>query len=158
MSNTEIPWLTDAFSAPIVDIFTEGVSIKLMQSPMRVLIADGRKRIRFGLRTLLNKQDNVEVVGEVERAEDLIKEIHAQCADLVLVDWGLPGLGDGAALEALQKQCPGTKLIVLSSQHESKAIALAAGADAFVDTTESPVILLSVIEDCCRREFDQAEV
>ncbi len=151
LSNSEIPWLTDAVTRPLLDIYDRGAHVSLMESPTRVLIADGRARVRFGLRILLDKQSNVEVVGEVEEAEDLIKEIEACCAELVLVDWGLPGLENAALIEALREACPGVGLIVLSGHPEVRQAALAAGADAFVNKTESPVYLLSVIEDCCRR-------
>ncbi len=123
-----------------------------MESPTRVLIADGRARVRFGLRTLLDKASDVEVVGEVEKAEDLIEEIEACCAELVLVDWGLPGLENTELVEALRKACPEVGLIVLSGHPEVRQAALQAGADAFVNKTESPVHLLSVIDQCCHRE------
>ncbi|GMR11658.1 MAG: hypothetical protein BMS9Abin28_2495 [Anaerolineae bacterium] len=161
MSNSEIPRLTDAMAHPLPDIYAKGADVTPMESPTRVLIADGRARVRFGLRTLLDKQSDVEVVGEVDRAGDLIEEIRACCADLVLVDWGLPGLQDGPSIETLLQACPGTKLIVLSGRPEVKESAMQAGADAFVNKTESPVYLLSVIEDCCRGDTygtDEGEV
>ena len=152
VSNSEIPWLTDAATPPLLDIYAKGAHISLMESPTKVLIADGRARVRFGLRTLLDKASDVEVVGEVEEAEDLIEEIEACCAELVLVDWGLPGLENTTLMETLREACPGVGLIVLSGHPEVKQAALEAGADAFVNKTESPVYLLSVIEDCCGRD------
>ena len=152
VSNSEIPWLTDAATRPLLDIYHKGVHVSPMESPTRVLIADGRARVRFGLRTLLDKASDVEVVGEVEEADDLVEKIEACCADLVLVDWGLPGLENAALIETLRETCPEVGLIVLSGHPEVRQAALQAGADAFVNKTESPVYLLSVIEDCCRRE------
>ncbi len=152
VSNPEIPWLTDAATRSLHDIYAKGAHVYLMESPTRVLIADGRARVRFGLRTLLDKASDVEVVGEVEGAEDLIEEIEACCADLLLVDWGLPGLENAALIETLREICPGIGVIVLSGHPEVRQAALQAGADAFVNKTESPVYLLSVIEDCCRRD------
>jgi two-component system, NarL family, invasion response regulator UvrY len=152
VSNLEIPWLTDAATRAELDTVDKGAHISIMELPTRVLIADGRARVRFGLRTLLDKASDVEVVGEVEEAEDLIEEIEACCADLVLVDWGLPGLEDAALIETLREICPGVGLIVLSGHPEVKQAALQAGADAFVNKTESPVYLLSVIENCCHRD------
>ncbi|MFV2045726.1 MAG: response regulator transcription factor [Anaerolineales bacterium] len=161
MSNTEIPWLADAATLPLLDIYDKGAHVSRMESLTRVLIADSRARVRFGLRILLDKQSDVEVVGEVDKAGDLIEEIRACCADLVLVDWGLPGLEDGSLIEALLQACPDTKLIVLSGRPEVKEAAMQAGADAFVNKTETPVHLLSVIKDCCHRDTystDKGEV
>ena len=152
MSNYEIPWLADAATRPLVDIYAKGADVSLMESPAKVIIADGRARVRFGLRTLLDRTSDVEVVGEVEKADDLIEKIEACCANLVIVDWGLPGLENEALIEALRETCPEVGLIVLSGHPEVRQAALQAGADAFVNKTESPVYLLSVIEDCCRRD------
>ncbi|MFV1858915.1 MAG: response regulator transcription factor [Anaerolineales bacterium] len=123
-----------------------------MESPTRVVIADGRARVRFGLRTLLDQASDVKVVGEVEEAGDLIEKIQTCCADLVLLDWGLPGLENAALIEALRGSCPEVGLIVLSGHPEDRQAALQAGADAFVNKTESPVYLLSVIDQCCQRK------
>ena len=152
VSYMEIPWLTDAATQPLLDIYAEGNDLSQTEAPTRVLIADGRKRVRFGLRILLEKQSYVEVVGEVDEASALVETVQGCCVDLVLMDWGLPGLEDGSAVERLRAECPDAKLIVLSGQPEAKKIAMAAGADAFVNKTESPVVLLSIIEDCCVRE------
>lgn len=152
MSNSEIPWLTDAATRPLIDIYVKGAIVSLMESPTRVLIADGRARVRFGLRTLLDKASEVEVVAEVSEAKDLLEEIQTSCADLVIVDWGLPGLEDGSSIEALRQACPQIEIIVLSGRPEAKLPALEAGADAFVNKTESPVYLLSVIQECCRKD------
>ena len=152
MSNYEIPWLSDAAYRPLLDISGKGADVSLMESPAKVIIADGRARVRFGLRTLLDRTSDVEVVGEVEKADDLIETIEACCANLVLVDWGLPGLDNEAPIEALREACPEVGLIVLSGHPEVRQAALNAGADAFVNKTESPVYLLSVIEDCCRQD------
>ena len=152
MSNFEIPWLTDAATRPLLDIYVEGTNVSLTETPTKVLIADGRARVRFGLRTLLDKQSDVEVVGEVAEAAKLVDEVRACCADLVLVDWGLPGLENASAIKLLREAYPEIGLIVLSGQPEVRQAALKAGADAFVNKTESPVYLLSVIENCCNRD------
>ena len=152
MSYLEIPWLTDVTTRPLIDIYVEGIDLSLAEAPTKVLIADGRERVRFGLRILLDKQTDVEVVGEANEADRLIESVRDCCADLVLMDWGLPGLEDGSWVERLREECPDAKLIVLSGKPEVKNIAIEAGADAFVNKTESPVVLLSVIRDCCVRE------
>jgi DNA-binding NarL/FixJ family response regulator len=123
-----------------------------MESPAKVIIADGRARVRFGLRTLLDRTSDVDVVGEVEKADDLIETIEAYCADLVLVDWGLPGFENEALIKTLREAYPEIGLIVLSGHPEVRQAALNAGADAFVNKTESPIYLLSVIEECCRQD------
>lgn len=150
MSNTEIPWLSDVAWVPLVNSFPRGDFVLNEQAFTKVLIADDRARVRFALGVLLGKLENIVVVGEVADAESLMEQSRECHPDLVLVDWDLPGLKEGSFIKMLQKGCPETKLVVLSGQPEARASALRAGADEFVNKTESPRRLLLVIESCCR--------
>lgn len=116
----------------------------------RVLIADGRTRVRYALGVLLRRQAGIEIVGEADRAESLIEQIEILCPDLVLVDWGLPGLTNGRSMQRLRTRCPEISMIVLSGTPEARQAALEAGADDFINKTESAEHLLSRIEQCCR--------
>ena len=111
----------------------------------KVLIADGREKVRFALNVLLGREEFIEVVGEAVAADSLMQQIQICSPDLILVDWGLPGLADGPSLQAIRQKCPNAALIVLSGRPEAEEEAVLAGADAFVNKTESPAHLLSVI-------------
>ncbi len=123
-------------------------------SMTRVMIADGRSRVRFALTVLLGRQSQIYLVGEAVDAEDLISQAEEARPELILVDWGLPGLQGEASLRAIRQACPGVKLVVLSGQPEVEAEAMQAGADAFVDKTENAVYLLSALDSCCAESND----
>jgi len=57
-----------------------------------ILIADDQPRVRHALRLLLEQEPGVNVVGEAAEAKTLLAQVAARCPDLVLLDWGLPGM------------------------------------------------------------------
>jgi DNA-binding NarL/FixJ family response regulator len=122
---------------------------------VRILIADNQSRVRFALRSLLEEQSGLVLVGEVADCQELLAQVEAVCPDLVLIDWDLPGMAVVDLLRALQKLCPGLHVIALSSRPEVKQDALAAGAQAFVSKAGPPEPLLAAIQfvkDHCERE------
>jgi CheY-like chemotaxis protein len=72
-------------------------------------------------------------------------------ADLVLLDWDLPGMEHQALLAALQKYNPSLKVVVLSSRMEERQAALLAGADAFVSKADPPEKLMTTVSECWKK-------
>ncbi|MBI2861077.1 MAG: response regulator transcription factor [Chloroflexi bacterium] len=84
---------------------------------MRVLIIDDHAIVREGLRTILEGQQDIEVVGEAaDGAEGVAraKELHP---DIVLMDITMPGMNGLEATRKLKKEEPGVKILVLT-MHE----------------------------------------
>lgn len=113
---------------------------------MRILIADDQTKVRFALRVLLQRQPTYEVVGEAANAEELCDQAEADCPDIVLLDWELPGLAPDELLTELRRICPGVGVIALSGRLEARQTVLDAGANAFVCKCDSPQQLLKAIE------------
>jgi len=114
---------------------------------MRVILADDQAKVRSALRLLLEHQPGVEILGEAVDTTGLLDWVKAVCPDLVLLDWELPGLPVVALLPLLQYQCPGLRLMVLSSRPEVRREALEAGADAFISKGDPPERLLGAMEE-----------
>jgi len=112
---------------------------------MRILLADHESNVRYGLRALLAERPEFEVVGEAADAEDLLAQIEADCPDLVLLSWGLPGLAGADLLPALRSVCDALYVIVLSGRPEARQAVLDAGANAFISKVEPPERLLAAI-------------
>ena len=121
---------------------------------MRILLADDEANARYGLRVLLEQQPEYGVVGEAADAVGLLAGTEAACPDLVLLDWGLPGLAADELLGALRRVYPNLHVIVLSGRPEEHQVVLAAGADAFVSKADPPEQLLAAIQSVqeARRE------
>jgi DNA-binding NarL/FixJ family response regulator len=119
---------------------------------MRILIADDRDQVRFGLRVLLEHQPGYQVVGQARCVEDLVAQVEALHPDLVLADWELPS-GPDTSLAAVLPRFPETlTVIALSGRPEARRHALAAGVGAFVSKGDPPERLLVAIRDCCQAE------
>ena len=112
---------------------------------MRILLADDQKQVRLALQALLKRQSGMKVVGEASEAQALMTQIVQTRPDLVLLDWGLPGLADIGSVPVMRQNQPGLSIIVLSGRPEVRGEALAAGADAFVSKMEPPERLLALL-------------
>lgn len=118
---------------------------------MRVLLADNQSHVRFALRTLLERQAGIQVVGEVGDWGALLSQSSTTCPDAVLLDWGLPGSAEAEPLSALRQACPDLAVVVLSGRPEARRAALATGADAFVSKTDPPQRLLAILRSVERK-------
>ena len=115
---------------------------------MRILIGDAQSRVRFALRVMLTQQPGLRVVGEAASGQELLALTKAVAADLVLVDWELPGLTEAGGLPALRNESHAVQIIVLSSRPGVRRAARAAGADAFVSKGDPPERLLAILRRC----------
>ena len=114
---------------------------------MRIFIADDQSSVRSALCCLLEQEPGLVVVGQVSRWRDLSRRVRSSNADLLLLDWELPGLVAADLARLLQ---PLAKVIVLSSRPESRQAALSAGADAFVSKSDAPECVLEAIHSVMR--------
>ena len=113
--------------------------------PIRVLLADDQTNVRSALRRLLRHEPGVIVVGEVSEAKELVSQVHTINPDLVLLDWGLPGLSAIGSLPGLRLNNPELWVTVMSGRPEARQPALAAGANAFVSKIDPPEKLLDTL-------------
>lgn len=112
---------------------------------MRILLADDRPKLRFGLKLLLKREPDFNIIGEATDAESLWDKLETLQPDLLLLDWELPGLNPADTVSRLRAILPRLKVIALSGRLEARQIALVAGADAFVSKSKPPSQLLAVL-------------
>ncbi|MGI5483529.1 response regulator [Streptomyces lavendofoliae] len=114
---------------------------------IRVLLVDDHQVVRRGLRTFLEVQDDIEVVGEagdgaegVERAEELRP-------DVVLMDVKMPGTDGIGALRKLHELGNPAKVLIVTSFTEQRTVipALRAGASGYVYKDVDPEALAGAI-------------
>jgi DNA-binding NarL/FixJ family response regulator len=111
---------------------------------VRVLLADDQVKVRSALRLLLEQEPDMRVVGEAADATGLLLATKKD-ADVVLLDWELPGLPADQLLRLLKYERPFLKIVGMSSQPQARLAALDAGAHAFVSKNEPPERVLAVI-------------
>lgn len=112
---------------------------------MKILLADDNPEVRSALRLLLEQEPLPAMVTEVSNMHSLFAHLKENCPRVVLLDWELPGLNGSSLLEVMRSQCPGMKVIALSSRYEARRDALTAGVDAFVSKAEPPEQILSIL-------------
>ena len=101
---------------------------------IRAVVVDDHAVVRSGLTLLLDREDDIEVVGEAGTAKDAIFRARAMKPDVMLLDVVMPGESGIEVLPKLLKESPDTKVLVLSMQDDPSYVreAFAAGASGYV--------------------------
>jgi DNA-binding NarL/FixJ family response regulator len=99
-----------------------------------VLLADDHQIVRDGLRSLLAKEPDIEVIGEAENGQEAIDLSRELCPDVVVMDIGMRELNGIEATRRLVEICPGTRVVALSMHADRRYVSemLAAGASAYL--------------------------
>ena len=82
---------------------------------IRVLIAEDQAMIREALAALLSFEDDIEVVAQVGRGDEVAAAAEAAAPDVALLDIEMPGMDGLTAAAALRRACPGTKIVILTT-------------------------------------------
>ena len=101
---------------------------------LRILLVDDHEVVRLGLRALLSRYEQFEVVAEAGDAEEALAMTLAHEPDVVVMDIRLPGKSGVEATEDIMRQRPDTKVVMLTSYAEDEVLidAIAAGASGYV--------------------------
>lgn len=113
-----------------------------------VILADDHSLLRHGIRQILEKQGNLEVIGEAADGLELLRLLTKKGPDMILLDIAMPNLrGIEAAIE-IKMIYPGIKILILSMHKSLQYVhhALSAGADGYLLKEDAPRELVSAIE------------
>lgn len=102
--------------------------------PTRVLLADDHKIVRDGLKSMLAKEPDIEVVGEAENGREAL-DMTRECApDVVVLDIGMRELNGIEACRILVADHPTVRVVALSMHSDRRYVSemLAAGATAYL--------------------------
>jgi DNA-binding NarL/FixJ family response regulator len=114
---------------------------------IRILVVDDHAVVRAGLRSLLGKQTDMEVIGEAESAAGLLLETAEHLPDVVVADLRMPGEGVLDAIKTLRERWPAIGVVIFSAFDEPADVfdALEAGAAGYVLKQSSEVDLLTAV-------------
>jgi DNA-binding NarL/FixJ family response regulator len=114
---------------------------------IRVLIADDHAVVRQGLRTFLDLQEDIEVIGEAGDGAEALAAIERDPPDVVLMDLVMPGTDGIEALRRLRAEAPTTRAIILSSFIDDDKLfpAVRAGAAGYLLKDVQPQELVTAI-------------
>jgi NarL family two-component system response regulator LiaR len=119
-----------------------------------VLLADDHVIVRQGVRTFLETQPDLEVVGDAASGEDAVALAGEMAPDVAVVDLLMPGIGGVEAIRQLKLASPHTQVVALTSYHDDEHIfaALRAGALSYVLKDIAADALADVVRKAARGE------
>jgi DNA-binding NarL/FixJ family response regulator len=114
---------------------------------IRVLLVDDHAVVREGLRTFLELQDGIEVVGEAGDGSEGVAAAERLRPDVVLMDLVMPRLDGVGAMRELRRRVPAARVIVLTSFTDEEKLlpALQAGAAGYLLKNAEPAELARAV-------------
>ncbi|WSL21856.1 response regulator transcription factor [Streptomyces sp. NBC_01283] len=114
---------------------------------IRVLLVDDHQVVRRGLRTFLEVQDDIEVVGEASDGAEGVEQAEKLKPDVVLMDVKMPGMDGVEALRKLRELANPARVLIVTSFTEQRTVvpALRAGAAGYVYKDVDPDALAGAI-------------
>ncbi|WP_030746442.1 response regulator transcription factor [Streptomyces sp. NRRL S-31] len=118
-----------------------------MAEPIKVLLVDDHQVVRRGLRTFLEVQDDIEVVGEAADGAEGVARAEELRPDVVLMDIKMPGTDGIDALRGLRELGNRARVLIVTSFTEQRTVvpALRAGAAGYVYKDVDPDALAGAI-------------
>lgn len=116
--------------------------------PTKLLLVEDHKLMRFGLKSLFEEQEDLEVTSEAESGAEAIEKFRLTNPDVTLMDIGLPDMSGIDAAKKILEQNTNAKIIMLTSHlSESEVLdSLQAGACAYVMKDINTDILKMIIQ------------
>jgi DNA-binding NarL/FixJ family response regulator len=111
---------------------------------IRIILADDHTVMRSGLRLLLERQQDLQVVGEAADGKQAVAIAEAEKPDVVIMDIAMPHLNGVEAARQIASKCPQTAIVILSMHSDESYVirSLKAGARAYLlkDSAEADLI------------------
>jgi DNA-binding NarL/FixJ family response regulator len=114
---------------------------------IRLLLVDDEDLVRFGLRTILDLTDDIDVVGEASDGAQAVSATRALRPEVVLMDIRMPRVDGLAATRQILDQPDPPKVVILTTFHLDKYVysALQAGASGFLLKDTPPRQIVTAI-------------
>jgi two-component system response regulator NreC len=119
---------------------------------IRVLLADDHRMLREGIRALLERQDDITVVGEASDGRETVRLAASLCPDLVVMDVSMPLLNGIEATRQIKRDCPKVRVLILTVHEQKDYVAqlLVAGADGYIIKRAAGEELIVAIRTVCQ--------
>lgn len=105
-----------------------------MSERLRVLLVDDHKLFRSGVKALLARQTDIEVVGEAADGLDGVQQARQLRPDIILLDLHMPGVSGREAVKTLSEELPTTRVLMLTVSEDAEDLldTLHAGAAGYL--------------------------
>ena len=121
----------------------------VVPAKIKVVIVDDHAVVRSGLKALLEKEPDIEVVGEAGDAKNAVFELRAKKPDVMLIDITMPGENGIVATQNVLRERPETKVLILSMEDDPSYVrdAFAAGALGYILKEAADTELVQAIHE-----------
>lgn len=118
-------------------------------SKIKVVIADDQLLICEGIRTILNSQEDIEVVAIAHNGQAAVNSVLELCPDVVLLDIQMPEMSGIEALREIKSKSPKTSVLMLTTFDPDAYIldSFRSGADGYLLKDLSADKLISAVRD-----------
>jgi two-component system response regulator NreC len=122
--------------------------------PIRVLLADDHTIVRKGLRSLLDEEIDIEVIGEAENGREAIEKTEALQPDIIVMDHTMPVLNGLEATRQIRQRFPETHVLILTMHTNEEYVFqfLEAGAAGYLVKESAPNELVAALRAIQRGE------
>ena len=114
---------------------------------IHVILADDHPVVRAGIRTLLDRADDIHVVAETDNGDGVLSLVEEHQPDVLILDIEMPGLSGLEVAQQLQKRQLPTRVLALSAHADIRYIdhILANGAFGYLVKEEAPHMIIAAV-------------
>jgi two-component system response regulator NreC len=98
------------------------VGVTDQDSPIRIVLADDHRVVRSGLRLLIDREPDLEVIAEASTADEALHRTRGQRPEVLVLDISMPGCPSLELIPEIRRAAPDTAIVVLT-MHEDPALA-----------------------------------
>jgi DNA-binding NarL/FixJ family response regulator len=122
---------------------------------VRILIVDDHALFRVGIRQILEREPDLEVVAEADDGRTALDAAFATNPDVILMDLSLPAPGGIEITQKVKRELPSAAIVVLSTEEDEDALfeSIKAGAAAFILKDIAPEDLVMIIRRVVAGEY-----
>jgi len=122
---------------------------------VKILIVDDHALFRVGIRNILEREPDLEVVAEAEDGRSALDAAFATNPDVILMDLSLPAPGGIEVTQRVKRELPSAAIVVLSTEEDEDALfeSIKAGAAAFILQDIAPEDLVMIIRRVVAGEY-----
>ncbi len=101
---------------------------------LRIFLVDDHLIVREGLKTLINAQPTMRVIGEASDGAEACERVLSDAPDVVIMDITMPGMHGIQATEQIKRTCPAVRVLILSVHDDATYLrqTLAVGASGYI--------------------------
>jgi len=123
-------------------------------SSIRVVLADDHPVVRTGIRNLLGRSPDIQVVGEASTGEDALRLVDELTPDVLLLDMEMPGLKGVEVAQKLHEAGTPVRILALSAYDDKQYIQelLENGAAGYLTKEEAPDTIIDAIRGVSQGE------